>query len=85
MTRYVRVPARLLHRIPDSVSYEDVGMTEPCAVLAHAVFELSHIKPGDTVVIFGSGPVGLLCYQMARLCHPRWAALVALSTDGMRL
>ncbi len=85
MTRYVRVPARLLHRIPENVSFEDAAMAEPCAVAAHAVLELSHIKPGDTVVVFGSGPIGVLCYQMARLCSPRWVALVALSTDGARL
>lgn len=85
MTRYVRVPARLLHRIPENVSFEDAGMTEPCAVSAHAVFELTHIKPSDTVVVFGSGPIGLLCYQMAQLCNPLWVALVALPTDGVRL
>ncbi len=85
MTHYVRVPARLLHRVPDTISFEDSAMTEPCAVAGHAIFELTHIKPGDLVVVFGSGPIGLLCLQMAKLCSPRLVALVGLSTDGVRL
>ncbi|MDW8107195.1 MAG: zinc-binding dehydrogenase [Armatimonadota bacterium] len=85
MARYVRVPARLLHRLPDSLSFEDAAMTEPCCVAAHAVIECSRLKPGDLVVVFGSGPIGLLCLQMAQLHSPRKAILVGLSTDGARL
>lgn len=85
MTRYVRAPVRILHRVPESVSFEDAAMTEPCCVAANAVIELSHAKPGDLVVVFGTGPIGLLCLQMARLFSPRAAILVGLSTDGKRL
>ncbi|BCW95032.1 MAG: zinc-binding dehydrogenase [Fimbriimonadales bacterium] len=85
MTRYVRAPARILHRLPDTLSFEDAAMTEPCCVAAHAVIECSQPKPGDLVVVFGSGPIGLLCLQMAKLFSPRKAILVGLSTDGARL
>jgi alcohol dehydrogenase/L-iditol 2-dehydrogenase len=85
MARYVRAPARVLHRLPDNLTFEDGAMTEPCCVAAHAVFDLSRPKPGDLIVVFGSGPIGLLCLQMAMLCSPRMAVLVALSTDGERL
>jgi L-iditol 2-dehydrogenase len=37
MTRYVRAPARILHRLPDTLCFEDAAMTEPCCVAAHAV------------------------------------------------
>jgi L-iditol 2-dehydrogenase len=73
MTRYVRVPARILHRLPDMLCFEDAAMTEPCCVAAHAVIECSQPKPGDLVVVFGSGPIGLLCLQMAKLFSPRKA------------
>lgn len=85
MTRYVRVPARILHRLPGNLCFEDAAMTEPCCVAAHAVMECSNPKPGDLVVVFGSGPIGLLCLQMAKLYNPRKAILVGLSTDGERL
>ena len=85
MTRYVRAPARILHRLPDTLCFEDAAMTEPCSVAAHAVIECSQPKPGDLVVVFGSGPIGLLCLQMAKLFSPRKAILVGLSADGERL
>lgn len=85
MTRYVRVPTRILHRLPENLSFEDAAMTEPCCVAAHAVIECSQPRPGDLVVVFGSGPIGLLCLQMAKLFNPRKAILVGLSTDGTRL
>lgn len=79
------MPARILHRLPENLSFEDAAMTEPCCVAAHAVIECSQPKPGDLIVVFGSGPIGLLCLQMAKLFSPRKAILVGLSTDGMRL
>jgi len=85
MARYVRVPARVLHRLPNNLTFEDGAMAEPCCVAAHAVIELSRPRPGDLIVVFGSGPIGLLCLQMARLFSPHMAILVALSTDGERL
>lgn len=85
MTRFARSPARILHRIPENVPYEDAAMTEPCCVAANAVIELSNPKPGDLVVVFGTGPIGLLCLQMARLFSPRLTVLVGLSGDGARL
>lgn len=85
MARYVRVPARVLHRLPDELTFEEGAFTEPCCVAAHAVIELSRPKPGDLIVVFGSGPIGLLCLQMAKLFSPRMAILVALSSDGERL
>lgn len=85
MTLYVRAAARALHRLPDNVPFEDAAMTEPCCVAANAVIELSHPKPGDFILVFGSGPIGILCLQMAKLFSPREVALVGLSTDGKRL
>ena len=46
--------------IPDGVSDEEATLCEPCAVTVHAV-RLSEIKLGDSVLIMGAGPIGLLC------------------------
>src|SRR4051812_38002190 len=37
MTRYVRVPARLLHRVPEQLALEEACLTEPCCVAYNAV------------------------------------------------
>ncbi|MFN9687434.1 MAG: alcohol dehydrogenase catalytic domain-containing protein, partial [Bacteroidota bacterium] len=37
MTRYVRVPARCLHRVPTHLSFEEACLTEPCCVAYNSV------------------------------------------------
>lgn len=62
----VRLPARLLHRIPEGVTFEEAALMEPLAVAVHAVWDRCGIEPGDTVVVFGAGAIGLLAAQVAR-------------------
>lgn len=50
--------------IPDGVSDEVAALTEPCAVAVHAV-RLSRLRVGDAVAVIGTGPIGLLCLQVA--------------------
>lgn len=85
MADYVRVPARCLHRIPDNVPFEDAAMTEPGCVACNAVIELSHIQPGDTVVVMGPGTIGLMAVQMCRLFTPGSLVLIGTTKDAERL
>jgi len=62
---HIAVPARLVHQLPDSVSYEHAAMTEPLSVAVHAV-RLSRLRPEDRVLVVGCGIIGLLTIQAAR-------------------
>lgn len=84
MTRFVKVPARCLHHIPASVSFEHAAMTEPCAVAYSAVIAPGNIRPGDRIVILGPGPIGTLCAAMARIAGAE-VAVVGLERDRQRL
>jgi alcohol dehydrogenase/L-iditol 2-dehydrogenase len=84
MTKFVRVPARCLHRVPDNLPFEIACLTEPCCVAYSAVVNNGNIKPGDRVVVFGPGPIGLLCAAMARLQGAE-VAVVGLERDRARL
>lgn len=84
MTRYVRVPARCLHRVPAGLPMEHAALTEPCCVAYNAVINNAKIRPGDRVVVLGPGPIGILCAAMARL-HGAQVALVGLERDKVRL
>lgn len=84
MTKFVRVPARILHKVPDGLPLEVAALTEPCCVAYNAVVNNAHIRPGDRVVVFGPGPIGLLCGAMARLCGAE-VAIVGLEQDRTRL
>ncbi|MGD9719704.1 MAG: zinc-binding dehydrogenase [Pirellulales bacterium] len=84
MTRYVRVPVRCLHHLPDNLPFEKAGLTEPCCVAYNAVAVNANVKPGDRVVVLGPGPIGLLCAAVARLQGAE-VAVVGLERDRPRL
>jgi alcohol dehydrogenase/L-iditol 2-dehydrogenase len=84
MTKWVRVPARCLHKISDNLSFEHACLTEPCCVAYNAVAGNSNIKPGDRVIVLGPGTIGVLCAAMARLCGAE-VAIVGLEADQQRL
>jgi alcohol dehydrogenase/L-iditol 2-dehydrogenase len=84
MTRFVRVPARILHRVPDGLPFEQACLTEPCCVAYSAVVKNARIEPGDRVVVLGPGTIGILCAAMARLCGAE-VAVVGLPADAHRL
>lgn len=84
MTRYVRVPARCLHRIPEQLSFEEACLTEPCCVAYNAVAVNSRIRPGDRVIVLGPGTIGILCAAVAKLCGAE-VAVVGLESDNNRL
>lgn len=84
MTKYVRVPARILHAVPDALPFEHACLTEPCCVAYNAVVRNARIEPGDRVVVMGPGTIGILCAAMARLCGAE-VALVGLEADRQRL
>lgn len=84
MTKYVKVPARCLHRVPEQLPFEQACLTEPCSVAFNAVVENTRLKPGDRVVVLGPGTIGILCAAMARLCGAE-VAIVGLEQDRHRL
>ncbi|WVR06191.1 hypothetical protein IAU60_003221 [Kwoniella sp. DSM 27419] len=71
LTRYHAHPVSWLHRLPDNVSYEEGSLCEPLAV-ALAGLERAGTKLGDTVVICGAGPIGLVTLLAAHAsgCTP---------------
>lgn len=65
MAEYVAVPARACYRVPDGLTDAQVAFIEPLACVVHALNRL-RIWPGDEVLIFGAGPMGLLLVQALR-------------------
>jgi len=84
MTRFVSVPSRILHSVPDRLPFEQACLTEPCCVAYNAVVKNANIEPGDRVVVLGPGTIGILCAAMAKLCGAE-VAIVGLEQDRGRL
>ena len=85
MTKYTRVPERCLHRLPDTLPFEKAALTEPCCVAYNATCVNSRIRPGDSVVVIGPGPIGLLCALMAKLSGASPLIVVGIPADAKRL
>jgi (R,R)-butanediol dehydrogenase/meso-butanediol dehydrogenase/diacetyl reductase len=62
--KYVVVEDYMVHKIPDDFTYEQGALVEPAAVAVYAV-QQSGLSAGDTVLVSGAGPIGLLCVQAA--------------------
>jgi D-xylulose reductase len=70
LTRLFRVPGDFCYKLPDGVGLEEAVLVEPLAVAVHAA-KAADIRHGDTVVVFGSGTVGLLSAAVARAIGAR--------------
>ena len=79
--RYLKYPPKLLHRIPNHVSFEEAALVEPTANVVHDVLERSRVEAEDFVVVLGPGPIGLLAAQCARAEGARGVMVVGTPAD----
>jgi L-iditol 2-dehydrogenase len=84
MRQYVPVPARILHRMPDGMTFDEAALTEPSCVAYSAMVTNARIRPGDRIVVLGPGPIGILCAAIARLSGAE-VGLAGLERDRDRL
>jgi threonine dehydrogenase-like Zn-dependent dehydrogenase len=55
---YIRVPERMLMKVPDDVSLFDAALVDTIAVACHGISRAG-VRAGEDAVIFGAGPIGL--------------------------
>ena len=73
---FIAVPMWNLVFAGDNLSYEEAAMAEPAAVSLHALGRAG-VDLGDTVAIFGAGPIGLMLAEFAKA----WGALKIILLD----
>ena len=76
---YVRVPARNLHRLPDSMSFIQGASVDPLASSYRGIRRMNP-QPQDHVVLFGVGPIGL--YALQALRAQRVASVTVIGRAG---
>jgi len=81
-SEYTTVPAQLVHKLPDNMSFEEGAVVEPAAVAVYAVRQ-SGLKVGDTCAVFGTGPIGLLLIQAAKAAGA--SKIIAVEVSESRL
>src|ERR1700730_1175386 len=83
-TRYVLLRPDQLYRIPANFTLEEAAMSEPFAAAVQAVTEIARIAIGDTVLVSGPGPIGLLCLKLL-IAQGIKSIVVGAPGDGERL
>ena len=85
-TKYLKYPTKLLHRIPDGMTFSQAALVEPAANTVTDIIERKAIEAGDFIVLLGPGPIGLMAAQAARTAGAREILIVGAPADqGLRL
>jgi len=75
---YIRIPSRIveknLYTVPEQVDYIDAALAEPLACVLRGIEE-SNVRKGDTVVVIGLGPIGLMFVRMLKVLGARVIAI----------
>lgn len=64
LAKYYVLPDDFCYKLPEHLSLQEGALMEPLSVAVHIVRQ-AQVSPGQTVVVFGAGPVGLLCCAVA--------------------
>jgi len=62
--RYVVLRPDQLYFVPKTLTLEEAAISEPFAAAVQAVTELTQVRIGDTALVSGPGPMGLLCLKL---------------------
>ena len=81
---YVAAPARIVHKLPDSISFPEASMLEAVAVAMHAV-SLADALPGSTALVIGAGTIGLLTLQALRATGSPRAFITDVDSSRLKL
>ncbi len=79
---FVNVPESAVYHLPDNLSLETAALIEPTAVAVQAVKE-GGLRFGDTVAVFGAGPIGLVTIAAAKAGGA--TKIIALDLSDSRL
>lgn len=89
---FVRIPGqvlgvhpRALMRLPDAIPFETGAVLEPAANSFMAVVQEGKAQAGDTVVVFGPGPIGLFAAAIAKVAGAAEVILVGGSADRLAM
>ena len=76
MAEYLKTEGKNVYKVPEGVPPDKAALCEPLATVLYAV-RRTGIEPGDNVVVFGDGPIGLLNAQLCACCGAAKVAVVA--------
>lgn len=65
LAKYYVLPEDFYYKLPGNMSLEEGALVEPASVAVH-VCRQAGVAPGKSVVVYGAGPMGLLCCAVSK-------------------
>ena len=81
---FVLLPAWLLHRVPDGVTFRAATVTEPTAICITGLDRVN-LQAGERVLVIGPGPIGLISALLAKASGASEVLVVARKSSRARL
>lgn len=66
LAEYLAIPADLIYKIPDRISFDEAALIEPLTIAVYATKEAGNLLDKNIAVI-GQGPIGLLLDQVVKV------------------
>jgi 2-desacetyl-2-hydroxyethyl bacteriochlorophyllide A dehydrogenase len=82
--QYVAAPAKACYHVPDHLTDGQAAFIEPLSCVVHALNRF-RVWPGDEVLIFGAGPMGLILVQALRHSGASQVVVVEKQPDRLAL
>ena len=84
LTKFFTMQADFCYKLPEHVGLDEGVLVEPLAVAMHAV-RMVGVRPGQSVVVFGSGTIGLVCAAVAKVYGARKVVAVDILEKRLEL
>jgi len=81
---FVLLPANLLHKVPNGVSYRTATVTEPTAICITGLDRVGLLS-GERVLVVGPGPIGLISAMLASISGASEVVIAGRQTSAKRL
>lgn len=82
LARFYKVEEDFVYAIPDDLSLEEAVLVEPLSVAVHSV-RLAGVRPGQRVLVQGSGTIGLLTAATARAFGAKTIVIADINKDKL--
>lgn len=84
LSKFYKTASDFCYPLPDHMSLEDGALCEPVAV-AVQICKVGNVRPGQKVVVFGCGPIGLLVQSVAKAHAAKTVIGIDLSQSRLDL
>jgi len=81
---YVTVPEKVVHKLPETMTYEQGASIDPIASAYHPI-KKANIGSEDVVLVYGPGPIGLYAIQLAKAEGAKKIIAAGIKSDLERL